>query len=89
VSPFPARLLNQFLVRENPHDIWNWNRTRVVDELHKLGFDMLAEHYRQYYLIGWDLQQSHFQDTDLFRKLLKYGYSVLYETFIEMYKLDR
>ena len=88
VSPFPVRLLNQF-VRENPHEVWNWNRTRVVDELHKLGFEMLAEHYRKYYNLGWRAQESHFQDTNIVRELLKYGYSVLFETYLEMYKLKR
>ena len=87
VSPFPARLLNQF-VRENPHDVWQWNRTKVVEELNKLGFDILAHHYKQYYILGWKLQETNFKDTDLFRQTLKYGYSVLYETYIEMYKIN-
>ena len=88
VSPFPARLLNQILVNENPHDVWNWNRTKIVAKLNEHGFNALAEHYKQYYVTGWDLYSSKFENTDLFRQLLKFGYYVLFRTYHEILKIE-
>lgn len=88
VSPFPARLLNQILLNENPHDIWTWNKTKIHGELIKQGFKTIAEFYKQYFLSGWKLFESKFQDTTLFREVIKNGFSVLLEVYNDVKNIE-
>lgn len=76
VSPAPVRLLTQ-ISNEDPLDIWTWNRTTIVKELLNHGYSEIAESYQNYYLTGWLLYNSDFQDIALFKECISYGYLAL------------
>ena len=75
VSPTPVRLLTQ--TASNPHKVWGWNRTRIINELKKQSYDDIAESYRRYYEVGWDLFLSEFKGLQEFREITIHAYDVL------------
>ncbi|MBN1683313.1 hypothetical protein JW865_07155 [Candidatus Bathyarchaeota archaeon] len=80
VSPTPVRLLSQ--LETDPYEVWNLNRTRILERLRKHGHEDLAKSYKGYYLTGWQVFQSDFKDTSLMRSLLINGYEVLSKSLI-------
>jgi hypothetical protein len=75
VSPSPVRLLTQ--TAEEPLEVWSWNRTRITEELETQGYDEIANHYRNFYLAGWNLFLSGFTSSSDFRWATMSGYYVL------------
>lgn len=75
VSPTPVRLLTQIL--DDPQEVWSWNRTRVCKELEVQGLSQISMDYKAYYMAGWRLFLSEFQDSEAFRDTVMYGYKVL------------
>ena len=79
VSPTPVRLLTQ--LEDHPEEVWSWNRTKVCRKLVDHNFNDLAEEYSQYYLAGWEMFQTRFQDSNAMRKVLYRAYNVLEKTY--------
>jgi hypothetical protein len=75
VSPSPVRVLCQ--VHGDPKWLWSLNRTRIIEELRKYGFDQIADAYSCYYLAGWEAFLSDFRDNEAMRKVLTCAYNVL------------
>ena len=77
ISPSPVRLLTQLLRDKNPYDIWTWNRTTILQQLQSLSLHELATTYEQYYLMGWELFNSKFEDIEKFQNTISLGLQVL------------
>jgi hypothetical protein len=75
VSPSPVRLLTQSA--DDPLEVWSWNRARITEELRAYGHDEIANHYRDFYLAGWNLFLSGFTSSSDYRWATKSGYYVL------------
>lgn len=76
VSPAPIRLLTQ--TEENPLDLWSMNRTRIHKKLTSK-YPKIADYYANYYLSGWDLFESGFSSSQIYRNTLYYGFSTVKE----------
>ncbi len=87
VSPSPVRLLSQLLLKENPYNIWTWNRTTIKKNLEALSLDRLANVYEKYYLIGWELFKEQFNNNAKFQSLIATGMKVLELVYNENLKL--
>lgn len=86
VSPTPVRLLTQLLVDDNPYDIWIWNRTTITGKLKELNFHSIANNYEQYYLLGKELFNEDFNNTEKFLSLISTGLKVLELVYNEIKK---
>jgi hypothetical protein len=86
VSPSPIRLLTQ--TAKDPLEVWSWNRTRITKELRAHGYTEIADHYRDFYLAGWNLFLSGFTGSSDFRWATKSGYYVLQKCFREAEKMN-
>jgi len=75
VSPAPVRLLTQ--ITEDPLDVWSWNRTTILKKLQSTDYLEIAEHYRDFYLHGWDLFLSNFTSSEAYRNCITAGYYTL------------
>jgi hypothetical protein len=75
VSPTPVRLLTQ--TASNPHDVWTWNRTRIIKELEAKSYHEIVDSYRRFYEIGWDLFLSDFKGLQKFREIIIHAHDVL------------
>ncbi len=75
VSPSPIRLLTQ--KHPSPLEVWSWNRTTIVNELDKQGFDKISHAYTGFYESGWKLFLSDFKDYQAFREIVCFGTDVL------------
>jgi len=75
VSPSPIRLLTQ--THSNPLEVWNWNRTRIVEELKTNKYDVIVDAFQKFYSTGWNLFLSKFTNLSELRKIVVYGYEVL------------
>jgi hypothetical protein len=75
VSPTPVRLLTQMAA--DPHDVWTWNRTRIIEELKKQSYGDIAYSYRRFYEIGWNLFLSEFKGLQEFREIIVHAHDVL------------
>jgi len=64
ISPSVIRLLSQKV--EQPSLLWANNRTGTYRQAIELGYDKIAELFKQYYLRCWDLFQSDMQDTRIY-----------------------
>ena len=78
VSPTPVRLLSQ--IEDDPHRVWEWNRTTIHRSLISHGFDDVAESYRDYYLAGWEVFRTGFRDNATMRRLLGKAFDTLQAT---------
>ena len=74
VSPTPVRLLSQMV---DPSHVWHWNRTRICKELEKHGYTDLSETSRHYYMAGWEMFTTGFNDSKSMWQVLSYAYRVL------------
>ena len=84
VSPIPVRMLTQITDEDyTPVEAWRWNRTTIESYLLKTGFTTIASNYREYYLTGWELYLDGFKSEELYRKIIKLGYSVIRDCIIE------
>ena len=86
VSPAPVRLLTQ--ITDNPLDVWSWNRTAIAKELESHDYTEIAEHYRNFYLHGWDLFLSKFTSSEAYRNCISAGYYTLSKCREEVQKID-
>ena len=59
------------------YDIWTWNRSTILQQLQSLSLHELAATYEKYYLMGWDLFNSQFEDIKKFQKTISLGLQVL------------
>ena len=75
VSPTPLRLLTQ--TASDPRDVWRWNRTRIIHELEKQSYGEIANSYRRFYELGWDLFLSEFKGLQEFREIIVHAHDVL------------
>ncbi|MHA1303883.1 MAG: hypothetical protein ACTSPI_09290 [Candidatus Heimdallarchaeaceae archaeon] len=85
VSPSPVRLL--MLLEPGKSEIWNWNRTKIIERLLHHGFTILAEDYITYYRTGWKLFLSNFSDYSAYRDLTIKAFEVLKECYIQTINL--
>jgi hypothetical protein len=81
VSQSPVRLLTQSA--DDPLEVWSWNRTKISNELRTHGYDEIADHYRDFYLAGWNLFLSGFTSSNDFRWATASGYYVLQKCYRE------
>ena len=75
VSPSPVRLITQ--EHPDPLEVWEWNRTTIVEELRKRNLNSIANSYQKYYETGWQLFFSNFSGSIEIRDVVIHGYSVL------------
>jgi hypothetical protein len=75
VSPAPVRLLTQ--IKDDPLELWSWNRTSIEKELRANEFDDIADYYRAFYHQGWDLFLSEFKSSEAYRNCITAGYYTL------------
>ena len=75
VSPTPIRLLTQN--HPIPLEVWNWNRTRILEELRRCEFVSIADSYQKYYETGWKLFLSGFAGFTEIRETVVHGHAVL------------
>ena len=75
VSPTPVRIASQ--KHDSPIELWSMNRTGICRELQLQGYSTIADHYREYYMQGWNLFLSGFTDLTAFREVMRNGYYVL------------
>jgi len=75
VSPAPVRLLTQ--IADDPLDVWSWNRTTIANELRSKGYNEIANHYRDFYVNGWNLFLSAFASSEAYRSSISAGYYTL------------
>jgi hypothetical protein len=87
VSPSPIKLLTQ-INEENPHDLWSLNKTSVRKVLEESGYAEIAKNFEEYYKTGWKLFESNFTNPNLYRQMIKCGYTVLTECYNEILKLN-
>jgi hypothetical protein len=86
VSPASVRLLTQ--TTDNPHDVWSWNRTTILQNLQSNGYTEIAEHYRDFYVYGWDLFLSGFKSSEAYRNCISAGYYTLVKCCEEVQKIN-
>ncbi len=79
VSPTPFRLLTQ-VSDIAPIEIWSWNRTKIIIELKNHGFEEIVDHYKQFYLKGWEAFLAQYQSTHALRQIIFHGYNVLHSS---------
>lgn len=87
VSPCPIRLLTQLI--DNPLDIWSWNRTTITNELRSHGYNDISNHYRDFYVSGWNLFLSTFASSEDYRNCITGGYYSLVKCREEVQKIGR
>ncbi len=75
VSPTPIRLLTQN--HSNPIEVWQWNRTQIIKSLIDHNHTNIADSYRKFYDVGWELFLSAFTDYEMLREIIIHGQSVL------------
>lgn len=82
ISPSVNRLLSQ---TEDPFEVWGMNRTNVLVLL-KERYPDIADNYGQYYRSSWDLYNSNFEDSEIYRKCLYLGYSIIHQVDTKLKK---
>ncbi len=85
VSPCPVRLLSQ--IADDPLDVWSWNRTRIEEELRSNGYNEISDHYRDFYINGWNLFLSVFTSSEAYRNCISGGYYTLVKCREEVKKI--
>jgi hypothetical protein len=85
VAPSPYRLLSQRY--PEPIEVWSWNRTKVCEELSKMGYQKISKLYTSFYDNCWKIFLSDFKDSKAFRDVIIDGYGVLNECLIEVRKI--
>ncbi|MHA1218960.1 MAG: hypothetical protein ACTSO5_09805 [Candidatus Heimdallarchaeaceae archaeon] len=75
ISPAPIRLLSQY--HDKPLDLWELNRTKMVKELEKQEFYLIAESYKDYYYEGWITFMEDFTNSQSLRRLISSGFEVM------------
>ncbi len=84
VSPSVNRLLSQ---TENPFEIWEMNRTSVLQLLEKK-YPTIAELFRRYYEHAWELYNSNFESSAAYRSCLELGYGIMWEAREALQRLE-
>ncbi|MFX0123954.1 MAG: hypothetical protein ACFFAE_09970 [Candidatus Hodarchaeota archaeon] len=76
VSPTPFRLLTQ-VSSIAPMEIWSWNRSKIITELKNHGLEEIVDHYKQFYLNGWEAFLAEYRNSENLRQIIFHGCKVL------------
>jgi predicted PolB exonuclease-like 3'-5' exonuclease len=85
VSPSPIRLLSQ--THDDPMQLWDMNRTEIVERLDDKGYEQIAESYQDYYYEGWLAFLDDFSNSENMRRIISLGFEIIKDCIDEVKKI--